>query len=136
MSTMYNRALVLLSQAKDAIGKVASDDAYLDVACFETQQALELIMKTILTENNVEYKREYSIRYLLELLQQAHFSFDKETDLDILADTITSWEEGSRYGKGVATTVQTVQRVHNIIKSLNDAFLLSQEKNNPSPMTF
>jgi hypothetical protein len=50
--------------------------------------------------------------------------------LDLIADTITDWEENSRYGKGVRTTVQTVQRVHNIYKSMNEAFLETQERNN------
>ena len=35
------------------------------------------------------------------------------------------------YGKGVGTTVQTVQRVHNIYRSMNEAFLKTQERNNP-----
>ncbi|MEE1304726.1 MAG: hypothetical protein U0K68_06200 [Agathobacter sp.] len=34
------------------------------------------------------------------------------------------------YGKGVRTTVQTIQRVHNIYESMNTAFLQTQEKNN------
>lgn len=46
------------------------------------------------------------------------------------ASTITDWEESSRYGKGVRTTVQTIQRVHNIYESMNQAFLKTQEKNN------
>ena len=49
--------------------------------------------------------------------------------LELLADTITDWEENRRYGRGVRTTVQTVQRIHNIYKSMNEAFLEMQEKN-------
>jgi hypothetical protein len=66
------------------------------------------------------------------LLESIPFEFDKKEALDLLSDTITDWEEGSRYGKGVRTTVQTVQRVHNIYKSLNDAFLNTQDKNQNS----
>jgi hypothetical protein len=43
--------------------------------------------------------------------------------LELLTSTITDWEESSRYGKGVRTTVQTIQRVHNIYESMNKAFL-------------
>lgn len=45
----------MFEQAKNALGRVSIDDAYLDVACFETQQALEFLIKAILQENGVEY---------------------------------------------------------------------------------
>lgn len=135
MSTMYSRSVVMLEQAKSALGKVAEDDAYLDVACFETQQAMEFLLKAVLLEHGTTYEKTHDIRYLTELLDQTGFQFDadKHDALDLLADTITDWEEGSRYGSGVRTSVQTVRRVHNIYSSINEAFLAVQEKNNPQP---
>ena len=130
MSTMYSRSAAMLEQSKNALKMVQEDDAYLDVACFETQQALEFLMKAILLENGVAYDKSHDIRYLLSLLKEVDFTFDKQDALEILSDTVTDWEEGSRYGKGVRTTVQTVQRVHNIYKSLNETFLETQERNN------
>jgi HEPN domain-containing protein len=127
---MYSRSVAMLQQSKNALEKVSEDDAFLDVACFETQQAIEFLIKAILLENGVSYSKSHDIRYLLSLLEQVNFSFEKMDSLDLLADTITDWEENSRYGKGVRTTVQTVQRVHNIYKSMNEAFLETQEKNN------
>jgi HEPN domain-containing protein len=122
----------MLKQSKNALLCVSEDDAYLDVACFETQQAVEFLIKAILLENGIPYSNSHDIRYLLTLLESIPFEFDKKESLDLLSDTITDWEEGSRYGKGVRTTVQTVQRVHNIYKSLNDAFLKTQDKNQNS----
>lgn len=130
MSTMYSRSVVMLQQSKNALMKAADDDAYLDVACFEAQQAIEFLIKAILLENGVEYTKSHDIRYLLSMLESINFTFEKIDALDLLSDTITDWEEGSRYGKGVRTTIQTVQRVHNIYKNMNDAFLETQEKNN------
>ena len=43
MSTMYSRSVAMLRQAKNAILSVLEDDAFLDVACFETQQAVEFL---------------------------------------------------------------------------------------------
>ena len=37
MSTMYNRSLAMLAQAKNALSKVSIDEAYLDTAFVETQ---------------------------------------------------------------------------------------------------
>ena len=51
MSTMYSRSVAMLRQAKNAILSVSEDDAFLDVACFETQQAVEFLIKAILLEH-------------------------------------------------------------------------------------
>lgn len=64
-------------------------------------------------------KNAIDIRYLLVLLEEIPFTFEKQEALELLASTITDWEESSRYGKGVRTTVQTIQRVHNIYESMN-----------------
>ena len=130
MSTMYSRSMVMYEQSRNALNKVADDDAYLDVACFEAQQALEFLMKAILIEYGTPYNRTHDIRYLFKLISEAGFNFEKEDSLELLSDTITNWEEGSRYGKGVRVSVQTVLRVHNIYLSMNEAFLKMQAQNN------
>lgn len=130
MSTMYSRSIAMLRQAKNALGLVSEDEAFLDVACFETQQAIEFLIKAILQENGVPYGKTHDIRLLFELLASTNFSFDKMDALELLSDTITDWEENSRYGKGVRTSVQTVQRVHNIFNGMNEAFIESQVENN------
>lgn len=130
MSTMYSRSVAMLQQSKNALTRAQEDEAFLDVACFEAQQAIEFLIKAILMENGVAYSKSHDIRYLLSHLEEINFVFEKMDSLNLLSDTITDWEESSRYGKGVRTTVQTVQRVHNIYESMNEAFLKTQEKNN------
>lgn len=130
MSTMYSRSVAMLSQAKNALLSVQEDDAFLDVACFETQQAVEFLIKAILLENGIPYDKSHDIRYLLSLLEDIPFEFEKQDALELLSSTITDWEESNRYGKGIRTTVQTIQRVHNIYDSMNEAFLKTQEDNN------
>jgi HEPN domain-containing protein len=120
----------MLQQSKNALTRAQEDEAFLDVACFEAQQAIEFLIKAILMENGVAYSKSHDIRYLLSHLEEINFVFEKMDSLNLLSDTITDWEESSRYGKGVRTTVQTVQRVHNIYESMNEAFLKTQEKNN------
>ena len=58
----------MLEQSKLALSKVSIDDAYLDVACFEAQQAIEFLMKAILIDNGIPYNKSHDIRYLLDLL--------------------------------------------------------------------
>lgn len=57
MSTMYSRSVAMLQQSKNALTKVSEDDAYLDVACFEAQQAIEFLMKANLLENGIPYDK-------------------------------------------------------------------------------
>lgn len=129
MSTMYSRSVAMLKQSKNALLSAGEDEAFLDVACFETQQAIEFLIKAILLENGVPYDKSHDIRYLVALLEEIPFEFEKKESLELLASTITDWEESSRYGKGVRTTIQTVQRVHNIYDSMNQAFIDSQDAN-------
>ena len=130
MSTMYSRSKVMFEQAVMALGKVAEDDAYFDIACFETQQAIEFLLKAVLLEEGVAYGKTHHIGQLLELVLGTGLTFEIQDVLELLADTITDWEESSRYGKGIRTTVQTVQRVHNIYRNINEEFLRRQAENN------
>ena len=130
MSTMYSRSKVMFEQSVMALGKVAEDDAYLDIAFFETQQAIEFLLMAVLLEEGVAYGKTHHIGQLLELVLGTGLTFEKQDVLELLADTITDWEESSRYGKGIRTTVQTVQRVHNIYRNINEEFLRRQAENN------
>ena len=111
MSTLYDRSKVSIWKASLSLQHVADDDAFLDSACFDTQQAIEFILKFILSEHGVSYKKTHDIRYLAELLDTTTFKFDKSAELNNMADTITNWETGSRYGSGVRTTVKAI---HNL----------------------
>lgn len=130
MSTLYDRSKVSIWKASLSLQHVADDDAFLDSACFDTQQAIEFILKFILSEHGVSYKKTHDIRYLAELLDTTTFKFDKSAELNNMADTITNWETGSCYGSGVRTTVETIHSAHDIYKSVDDAFMQMQESLN------
>ena len=83
MSTMYSRSVAMLDQAINAMNKADADEAYLDVACFETQQAVEFLIKAILLENGVPYDKSHDIRYLMSLLTETGFTFEKMDALDL-----------------------------------------------------
>ena len=118
MNKMYRKSKIWIDQAKESLKHVSEDDIYVDMACYNTQQAVEFILKAILQENNVVYDRTHDIAFLLDLVNNTGFTFDKKDALESLADTITDWEQKSRYGDGIRTSVQTIQRVHNIYKDL------------------
>lgn len=57
MSTLYDRSQVSIWKASLSLQHVAGDDAFLESACFDTQQAIEFILKFILSEHGANYKR-------------------------------------------------------------------------------
>lgn len=138
MSTLYDRSKVSIWKASLSLQHVADDDAFLDSACFDTQQAIEFILKFILSEHGVSYKKTHDIRYLAELLDTTTFKFDKSAELNNMADTITNWETGICCGSDIRTTVEAIHSAHDIYKSINDAFMRMQESlnRNPKPLQF
>ncbi len=131
MCLMLNRSKVSLKKAKDALEtfEICNGEEWLDSACFDTQQAVEFLLKGILLGYGVPFEPTHDINYLVSLLDETGFTFSKHDDLVMLSATLTSWEEGSRYGKGVKTSVSTVRRMHNIYDDILRTFLSIQEKN-------
>lgn len=125
MSDLYGRFMVSYEKSIMMLAKIDKDDAYLDSACFDAQQALEFLMKHILNHRDVPFKKTHDILYLYDLLAESGFTFECSNELLLLASTITSWEEGSRYKDGVHTTKLTVNRVYKIIDSINSSFIQS-----------
>ena len=105
-------------------------DSILDKACFDAQQALEFLIKAILLNYNISFDNTHNISYLASLLETSGLKFDRAEELQLLADTITSWEERGRYYEGIKTKKDTVRRVYNIMKSIEEAFLEEQNRLN------
>ena len=83
----------------------------------------------ILLEYGVAFDKTHDVNYLVSLLDDTGFCFPKHDDLVMLSATLTSWEEGGRYGKGIRTSINTVRRIHNIYNDILEAFLIIQEEN-------
>ena len=64
----------------------------------------------------------------MELVRKTDLFVTRLDELELLAATLTSWEEGSRYGKGIKTSINTVRRFHNIYSDILQAFLDRQEE--------
>lgn len=105
------------------------NEAYIDSMCFDTQQSIEFLLKGVLISYGVGFDKTHEIDRLLQLVESdTPIKFSKRDDLEMLAATITYWEEGSRYMSGVKTTINTVRRCLNIRDSLMDDFLSEQER--------
>jgi HEPN domain-containing protein len=104
------------------------DDAYFDIACYDAQQAIEFILKAILLEYEVDFPTSgtqgHSILWLYELIHEnTDFAFDKESELELLSETITHWEVKGRYHEGIKTREDTVRRVLNIYKAIEKSYM-------------
>ena len=131
MCLMLNRSRVSLKKSKDALEtyEICNGEEWLDSACFDAQQAIEFLLKGILLEYGKSFGKSHDINYLLSILDETDFSFSRHDDLLILSSTITSWEEGIRYGQGIRTSVNTVRRIHKIYREIMDEFLRIQQEN-------
>ncbi len=126
---MYKRSKVMLKNAEanlnDAKQGQALDDAFFDIACYDAQQAVEFILKSILLLSEVDFPTKgnegHNILALYDLVnEKTTFEFEKGADLEMLATTITMWEAKGRYHLGIRTKEDTVRRVLNIYKAIDE----------------
>lgn len=129
MVTMISRAIVKIKIVEFSLQHAQTDDAWLDIACYDTQQALEFAIKAYLLSRAVEFEHIHNIRYLLTLAEENGLEFEKSERAISIADTITSWEQDGRYGKGIRTTVNTIREVLNITKRVVEVVMSESEDN-------
>lgn len=88
--SLYVKHKKRLSSAKiQATGNADADDMAL--AAFDTQQALEFLIKHILTEHNIRYAKNHKIADMLSKLDTLHI-FDASVKLRPYADRVYEWE--------------------------------------------
>ena len=126
MRSLYDRYKVAKVNAFDNLKKSCGDDAFIDACCFQTQQALEFLIKYKLNDLGVSYKKSHDIEYLFSLLQQEGVTFSKERELLISASKVTSWETTYRYGDGITTTLNAIHDVWNIITCFENELIKNQ----------
>ena len=129
MSNLYDRYKRWLKISKDSLAEAGFDDAALDAAAFNAQQAMEFLLKYIMDCKNVPYHKTHNIRELLVGLRDSGFSFDNMDAAMREADRITSWEAGSRYGSGATTVKGLIEDSYKIIESIDTAWI---EENKPT----
>lgn len=137
MCRMINRSKVAYETSKMQLDyyKDGKGDAWLDSACFNAQQAVEFLIKGILLsngiyfgENGLDKKQGHVIDFLLEQLEEINFTFEKLEELELLSATLTSWEQGARYGEGIRTSAKTLHRIYKIYDSMLEQFLSESEQ--------
>ncbi|MBQ9384808.1 MAG: HEPN domain-containing protein [Ruminiclostridium sp.] len=107
------------------------DDLYLDNACVHAQEAVEYMLKGILTEAEVDFPQKgntgHDIKLLMDrIIAENLFTFDRWDRLYALSKTITSWRSQGSYGlSSIKVKPQTVEEIKNIITELNEAVLIS-----------
>ncbi|MCM1215080.1 MAG: HEPN domain-containing protein [Lachnospiraceae bacterium] len=89
--------------------------------------ALDLIMKHILMQRGIkivdEKEKTHNLKRLLNILYSNGFDFNEATTLRINADEISTWNTGSRYGKGVFSTKEMFDTASRIYDDICDCYL-------------
>lgn len=83
------------------------EDEQLNKACFDYHQSLEFALKYMLSCIGVEYGKTHDIGYLIRLIVECNYDGDKKDEINrvidtireltVYADTITNWENKTRY---------------------------------------
>jgi len=96
----HEQALLFLEKAQEdvyAMEKLAADtDAPDAVIGFHAQQAVEKILKAVLTENQVLLQRHHDLMLLIDLLQQNKIKFPAEWEEIV---ELTPFAAEYRYGR-------------------------------------
>lgn len=127
MSDMLGRSNVVLEISQNCLKHITEDDAYMDMACFNAQQALELLLKHIIECNGIQAPKTHDIDDLIIYAETAGFKYSRVDELKGIADTISKWETKSRYGSGIVTTKEKLNKVYKHILDIRDEFLVGKQ---------
>jgi len=129
MVDMYDRFLVSYEKSACMLEKSKSNDAYLDSACYDLNQAFNFLLRHILLVLGEDYASWHDIENLGNFLYLTGFHFDEEECLANLGTIISKWDNNARYGGGVNVTAHFVREVYKVLDSLHLAYLELVKKN-------
>lgn len=128
MSNLFSRSEVALEISKDLSKKITLDNSYLDWACFNAHQSLELLLKHIIEIGGLQSPRTHAIDDLIVFCKEAGFTYSRFDELNNLAYEINRWETTTRYGKGVKTTINKLNVVYEHISKIKEEFITYESK--------
>lgn len=109
MSKLLSLAKANVIQAENARRNAANDDIFLDICCYELQQAIELSLKYLVEISGGRYAENHDIRANLNKLQQLQGEVPYVKELRYMASTLYAWETESRYKESFTAVMQDVE---------------------------
>lgn len=97
MSKLLNRAMSKLDIAEMAWSKRNVDDSYVDDACFNIQQSMEMTLKYLIELSGNLYPRSHRIESLISALDNIGVSASQIDAIRDKAALYSAWEAESRY---------------------------------------
>ena len=135
MSTLLSRSNAWMESAKNAMSRIRENDAFMDCACFNIQQAIEFLLKYELDTIKVKYGETHNIMELVRLFKNSKYDLSTIENLFMMADTITEWEFNIRNGKDIIVTRRRIVMACTIYYDLLDLFQgrTKNDDNNDNP---
>ena len=104
------------------VGNPTNDEQMTDLAAYHTQQGIEKVLKYVLHEGMGidDTQRAYKTHNLFFLIDwiERESGFVVPDSLKEMADEITDWEAGSRYGESSIAEKNTIQTAIDIYEKL------------------
>lgn len=97
MSKLLNRAITKLDGAEVAWSKRNVDDSYVDAACFNIQQAMEMTLKYLIELSGNSYPGSHHIEALISVLDSIGVSASQIDVIRNKATMYSTWESDSMY---------------------------------------
>ena len=128
MSNLFSRSEVALEISKDLSKKITLDNSYLDWACFNAHQSLELLLKYIIETGGLQSPKTHAINDLIIFCKETGFTYSRFNELNNLAYDINKWETKTRCGEGVKVNIDELNIVYEHISKIKEEFITYENK--------
>lgn len=111
-----------------------ADDAVLQQAAYHLQQSVEKALKYCYTHKGLKVPKTHDIRAILEGFPRDPVLEESLDALEIIADTLTMWEEKTRYPNDYMATRRSIVSVLPLVEKLLSSitiFVAPVKKSNP-----
>lgn len=120
MSKLLSRAQVALENAEHNYKLIQQDDAYLDAACYNIQQAIEFALKFLVEMTGQQYAENHDIRANINILNRVDYHISYEAEIKNMASTLYSWETETRYKDSFVAVIADVENAFAYARALVD----------------
>ena len=118
MSKLLARAKVKFSNACYNYTRMGEDDAFLDEACYNLQQTIELSLKYLVEMNGENFDEESDINIHLSKLKKLNAKIPCEEKIFSMTSTINTWSIQPRINDSFTATIEDINQVKEIAESL------------------
>lgn len=125
MSDLCNKAIRDIKTVEWARSQLGTDEDFMDVACYHSQQAIEKLLKFIIEISGEDYPKTHDITRLCVVIETLPNIALPDT-LIMMSETLTLWEATSRCRdifKATARQLEIAQEIFDELLTITERIL-------------